>query len=249
MSRRSERIGGVKAPYSAASRQVLALAGEEAQRYSHNYIGQEHILLGLLRVQDGVAARALSTFGVNLDRARHIIETWLGRGDRPLAAGAPRFTVRAKRALELAAQEAKQRGAEDVGTEHLLLGMLREGDGVGFRILQSLDVNLEDVYAVLDRAAGEESTTSEVPRNTVITVRLSDRDIDAIDALVEAGIRSTRSDAAAWLISTAIDGNPSLFKRVYSTVTDIRRLRGAAQRLVGQGSSAPSDEHLLSEPK
>lgn len=227
------KIGGVRARYDEGARKALSYASEEAQRYSHNYLGQEHILLGLLRVEEGLAARVLSTFGVNLDRVRNRLEVWIGRGDRALGAGDVPYTHRARRALQLAVEEAQRLGEEEVGTHHLLLGMLREGDGVGFRILEGLDVNLGQAYSVIVLALAPDRVP-EVARNSVITVRLSERDLDALDALVEAGVRSTRSDAAAWLVSTAIDANPGLFKQVYATVTEIRRLRGETQGLVQQ---------------
>lgn len=235
---KDREIGGVWAPYDDRARQALVLAVEEAQRYSHNYIGQEHILLGLLRVEEGLAARVLSTFGVNLDRARSIFESWLGRGDRAIAGDDLPYTARARRALQLAVEEAGRLEGHDVGTHHLLLGMLREGDGVGFRMLASLDVNLGQAYAVIRRSVANGDNPAGVARNTVITVRISDRDVDAIDALVEAGVRATRSDAAAWLISTAIDASPDLFRQVHETVTQIRRLRGDAQALIQERASA-----------
>lgn len=232
------RIGGVQARFDEGARTALGLAVEEAQRYSHNYIGQEHMLLGLLRVEDGLAARVLSTFGANLDRVRNLVEVWVGRGDRALGTNDLPYTQRATRALQLAVEECRRLGGQEVGTHHLLLGMLREGDGLGFRILEGLDVNLGQAYSLIVEAMRSDRVP-EAARNSVITVRLSDRDLDALDALIEAGVRSTRSDAAAWLVGMAIDANAELFKQVFKTVTEIRRLRGEAQGLVHQ--TAPSE--------
>jgi ATP-dependent Clp protease ATP-binding subunit ClpA len=225
-------IGGVSAPYTDRARCALALATEEAQRYSHTYIGQEHILLGLLRVEEGIAAKILSSLGVNLDRVRHTVEHAVGRGERSVRRADLAYTPRAKRAIECAVEEAKRLGHHYLGTEHLLLGVLREGTGVGSQILRELDVNLEQAYATILRYLVSGADASEVVRNNVITVRVSDSDLDAIDALIEAGVRTTRSDAASWLIGAAIDANSDLFKRVYATVTDIRRLRGETQAAV-----------------
>jgi ATP-dependent Clp protease ATP-binding subunit ClpA len=243
-------IGGVRAPYVERARKALDLAAEEAQRYSHNYIGQEHILLGLLRVEDTVAAKILSSLGVNLDRVRNKVEHMIGRGNRAVSRGDLVYTLRATRGLQLAVEEASDLGHAYLGTEHILLGILREGSGVGFQILSDLEVSLEQARSSIIRFLVAGGNPVELARNNVITVRLSDRDLDAIDALVEAGVRSTRSDAAAWLIGMAIDGNPELFKRVYTTVTDIRRLRGETQAAVqklaperedrpGRGQAAP----------
>src|SRR5947209_6265173 len=224
-------IGGVKAQYTERTRTALALAAEEARRYGHNYLGQEHVLLGILRVEECVAARVLSTFGVNLDRVRNIVEQRIGRGDRTMSGSDVPYTGRAKRTLELAMKEsASLDHRHHFGTEHILLGMLREGNGVGYQILVDLDVSMERARkAIVDILT---SGSFGVTRNNVMTVRVSDRDLDAIDALVESGVRSTRSDAASWLISMAIDANPELFKKAYATVTEIRRLRGETQAAI-----------------
>jgi hypothetical protein len=121
-----------------------------------------------------------------------------------------------------------------VGTEHLLFGLLAETEGVGARILDAFDVTLEHARRANKRliAAGGHPADIVGPRTQVITCRISDRDLDALDALVEAGIRSGRSEAASWLIGAGIDANPDLFAAVYATVTEIRRLRGETQAAV-----------------
>ncbi len=227
-------IAGVRAPYSGRAQTALALAREEAQRYNHAYIGTEHILLGLLREGTGAGAKILSTFGINLDRARHAIEYKVARGDRAVPIGELEFAPRAKHVLELACEESQRLRDADVGTEHLLLGLLAEVEGVGARILDAFDVTLEHARRANKWliAAGGNPAEIAGPRTQVITCRISDRDLDAIDALVEAGIRTGRSEAASWLISTGIDANPALFAAVYATVTEIRRLRGETQATV-----------------
>ena len=101
----------------------------------HNYIGTEHILLGLLREGDGVAAKALSSLGISLDAVRHQVEEIIGRGQQPAASGHIPFTPRAKKVLELSLREALQLGHTYIGTEHILLGLIREGDGVAAQVL------------------------------------------------------------------------------------------------------------------
>ncbi len=130
--------------FTERARKVLHLAQEEAQRLKHNYIGTEHLLLGLIREGDGVAAKVLSNLGVDLDKARISVESVLGRGNR-VVIGEIGFTPRAKKVIELAVDEARRLHHHYLGTEHLLLGLVREGQGIGAGVLESLGVSLEKV--------------------------------------------------------------------------------------------------------
>jgi ATP-dependent Clp protease ATP-binding subunit ClpC len=130
--------------FSERARRVLTLAQEEAQRFNHNYIGTEHILLGLVREEDGVAAKVLSSLGVELSKVRAAVEFIIGRGGKPTS-GEIGLTPRAKRVIELAVDEARRLNHNYIGTEHLLLGLLREGEGVAAGVLESLGLNLERV--------------------------------------------------------------------------------------------------------
>jgi uncharacterized damage-inducible protein DinB len=122
----------------------------EAQRFNHNYIGTEHILLGLVREGDGVAARVLGNLGIDLHRVRDATEFIIGRGDRQ-STGDIGLTPRAKRVIELSVEEARRLDHHYIGTEHLLLGLLREGEGIAAGILESLSVHLEKVrYEVIE---------------------------------------------------------------------------------------------------
>ena len=123
---------------------MLHLAQEEAQRFQHNYIGTEHLLLGLVREGEGVAAKVLRNHGVELNRVRSAVEFIRGRGDR-IVLGAIGMTPRAKQLIELAVDEARRLNHHYIGTEHLLLGLVREGEGVAAGILASLGVKLEIV--------------------------------------------------------------------------------------------------------
>ena len=114
--------------FTERARKVLTLAQDEAQRFNHNYIGTEHLLLGLVREGDGVAARVLENLGVELNKVRTAVEFIIGRGDRPVV-GEIGLTPRAKRVIELAVDEARRLGHNYIGTEHLLLGLVREGEG------------------------------------------------------------------------------------------------------------------------
>jgi ATP-dependent Clp protease ATP-binding subunit ClpC len=130
--------------FTERARKVLHLAQEEAQRFKHNYIGTEHLLLGLIRDGDGVAAKVLSNLGVDLDKARSSVESILGRGNR-VVIGEIGLTPRAKKVIELAVDEARRLHHHYFGTEHLLLGLVREGQGIGAGVLESLGVSLEKV--------------------------------------------------------------------------------------------------------
>jgi ATP-dependent Clp protease ATP-binding subunit ClpC len=136
--------------FSERARMVLSLAQEEAQRFNHSYIGTEHILLGLARESDGVAAKVLSNLGVELNRVRTAVEFIIGRGERS-SKGEIGLTPRAKKVIELAVDEARRLNHHYIGTEHLLIGLMREGEGVAAGVLESLGVNLDKVRAETHR--------------------------------------------------------------------------------------------------
>ncbi|MGB5933886.1 MAG: ATP-dependent Clp protease ATP-binding subunit [Anaerolineae bacterium] len=128
--------------FTKRARRVLALAQEEAQRLNHNYIGTEHLLLGLVREESGVAARVLKDLGVEPKALRKGVEEMIGRGQRKVL-GKIGLTPRTKRVIELAVDEARRLGHHYIGTEHLLLGLAREGEGIAVDVLKSLGVNLD----------------------------------------------------------------------------------------------------------
>ncbi|MGB8344147.1 MAG: Clp protease N-terminal domain-containing protein [Ktedonobacteraceae bacterium] len=130
--------------FTERARKVLSLAQEEAQRFQHHYIGTEHLLLGLVREGDGVAAKVLAHLGVELDKVRQAVEFIIGSGDKPVTS-AVGLTPRAKKVVELAVDEARRLNQHYIGTEHLLLGLVRESEGIGAGVLQSLGVNLENL--------------------------------------------------------------------------------------------------------
>jgi ATP-dependent Clp protease ATP-binding subunit ClpC len=157
--------------FTDRARKVLTLAQDEAQRFNHNYIGTEHLLLGLVREGEGVAARVLENMNVELPKVRTAVEFIIGRGDRPVV-GEVGLTPRAKRVIELAIDEARRLGHNYIGTEHLLLGLVREGEGIAAGVLESLGVNLDkvrhEVIRVLSQssASGPSSSSAEGKRGT-----------------------------------------------------------------------------------
>ena len=138
---------------------VIMLAQEEARRLGHNFVGTEQVLLGLIGEGTGVAAKALKSMGVNLKDARAEVEKIIGRGSGFVAVEIP-FTPRAKRVLELSWDEARQLGHNYIGTEHLLLGLIREGEGVAARVLENLNVDLNKVRTNVIKMLGETKTTT-----------------------------------------------------------------------------------------
>ncbi len=138
---------------------VIMLAQEEARRLGHNFVGTEQILLGLIGEGTGVAAKVLKSMGVNLKDSRVEVEKIIGRGSGFVAVEIP-FTPRAKRVLELSLEEARQLGHNYIGTEHLLLGLIREGEGVAARVLENLGVDLTKVRTQVIRMLGETAEVS-----------------------------------------------------------------------------------------
>ncbi len=148
---------GHAATFTDGFPKVLSFAQEEARRLDHDYLGTEHLLLGLLRETDGVAAQVLNNLGVEAVKVRTAVEFVIGRGDRP-AVGELGLTPRSKRVIELAIDEARRFGHDHIGTEHLLLGLLRGGAGIAAGVLDSLGVKLDKVRreatAVLSQSTG-----------------------------------------------------------------------------------------------
>ena len=138
---------------------VIMLAQDEARRLGHNFVGTEQILLGVIGEGTGVAAKVLKSMGVNLKDARVEVEKIIGRGSGFVAVEIP-FTPRAKRVLELSLEEARQLGHNYIGTEHLLLGLIREGEGVAARVLENLGVDLAKVRTQVIRMLGETAEVS-----------------------------------------------------------------------------------------
>ena len=131
--------------FNDRAKRVLALAQDEAIRFNHNYIGVEHLLLGLVREGEGVAARVLDSLGIDLSKARSSVEVMIGRGKETTSPSEITLSPRTKKVIELAVDEARKLGHSHVGTEHLLLGIVREGQSVGAGVLESMGVNLEQV--------------------------------------------------------------------------------------------------------
>ena len=153
--------------FTDRARKVLTLAQDEAQRFNHNYIGTEHLLLGLVREGEGVAARVLENMDVQLPKVRTAVEFIIGRGDRPVV-GEIGLTPRAKNVIELAVDEARRLNHHYIGTEHLLLGLVREGEGIAAGVLESLGVNLDKVRAQVIHVLSQSSSTAPAQERSTV---------------------------------------------------------------------------------
>ena len=183
--------------FTDRARRVVVLAQEEARRLDHDYIGTEHLLLGLIREGEGVGARALESFEISLDAVRQQVEEIIGRGQQEPPGHIP-FTPRAKKVLELSLRESKQLGHNYIGTEHILLGLLREGDGVAAQVLVRLGADLnrvrQQVIRLLHGHPAEVSGPDVQIRLEVVEQQLTDieRQLTGIERRV--GIRPDTSD-------------------------------------------------------
>ena len=166
--------------FTDRARRVVVLAQEEARKFNHNYIGTEHILVGLIREDGGVAAKGLESLGISLDAVRQQIEEIVGIGEQAPSGHVP-FTPRAKKVLELSLREALQLGYDYIGTEHILLGLIREGDGVAAQVLVRLGADLNQVrQEVIQRLHGFQGEDEPGSQRAVQRPGLLSR-VDAIE--------------------------------------------------------------------
>ena len=179
--------------FTERARRVLTLAQEEAQRFNHNYIGTEHLLLGLVREGDGVAAKVLANLGVELSKVRSAVEFIIGRGDRAVL-GEIGLTPRAKKVIELAVDEARRLNHHYIGTEHVLLGLVREGEGIAAGVLESLGVNLERVRAETTRVLSQTAPPPGTATATATRQATRTPTIDQLGIDLTAAARADKLD-------------------------------------------------------
>ncbi len=224
--------------FSERARRVLSLAQEEAQRFNHTYIGTEHILLGLVRETDGVAAKVLSNLGVELNKVRSAVEFIIGRGERTTG-GEIGLTPRAKKVIELAVDEARRLQHNYIGTEHLLIGLMREGEGVPAGVLESLGVTLDKIRAetsrILSQNVQQEQRGSR-GRSTSGTPTLDQLGVDLTKAAREGKLdptvgREREIQRVTQILSRRTKNNPVLVGEPGVGKTAI--VEGLAQRIAG----------------
>jgi len=222
--------------FTERARKVLMLAQEEAKRMNHNYIGTEHLLLGLVQEESGVAARVLRELGVNPYRVRKIIEDTVGRGGRATMGQTAGLTPRTKRVIELAVEEARRMGHHYIGTEHLLLGLVREGEGLAVNVLRDLGVDLDAVRIQTTRAimrgSGSRRTESRRQKSTPLMDQLGiDLTAQAEEGKLDPVIgRQTEIERVIQILSRRTKNNPALIGEPGVGKTAI--VEGLAQRIV-----------------
>jgi ATP-dependent Clp protease ATP-binding subunit ClpC len=220
--------------FTERARRVLTLAQEEAQRFNHNYIGTEHLLLGLVREGDGIAARVLSNLGVQLPKVRSAVEFIIGRGETMIM-GEIGLTPRAKKVIELAVDEARRLNHHYIGTEHLLLGLVREGEGIAAGVLESLGVSLEKLRAQVIQVLSSQGGYSQGSKQQTKTPYLDALGFDMTEAARNAKLdpvigRITEVERVMQILSRRTKNNPALIGEPGVGKTAI--VEGLAQRIV-----------------
>ena len=189
--------------FTERARQAIVLAQDESRMLRHSYIGTEHLLLGLLREEEGLAARALDALGITMDEMRSQVARIVGEGDEAMGGNVP-FTPRAKKVLELALKEAMSLDHNYIGTEHILLGLVRENEGVGARILLDYDADAEKIRAEIHSLMGGGTARTTFPgdpgahRPTRITVYCPrcDAPIESVGTAMTSGRFAVEGDGA-----------------------------------------------------
>ena len=220
--------------FTERARNVLSLAQEEAQRFGHNYIGTEHLLLGLVREEEGVAAKVLRNLGVELTSVRNSIEFVLGHGDH-VVRGESGLTPRAKKVIALAVDEARRLNHQSIGTEHLLLGLVLEGEGIASGVLESMDVSLEKVRTQTMQVLSQSSAPNARDARHSKTPTIDQMGID-LTAAARAGTldpvigRDQEVERVIQILSRRTKNNPALIGEAGVGKTAI--VEGLAQRLI-----------------
>jgi ATP-dependent Clp protease ATP-binding subunit ClpC len=234
--------------FSERARRVLTIAQEEARNLNHSYIGTEHILLGLVREEEGVAARVLTNLGIGLGKVRSAVEFIIGRGEKP-GTGETGLTPRAKKVIELAIDEARQLGHNYIGTEHLLLGLLREGEGVASSVLDSFGITLDRARGETAHILTQGSPKARLSRTTSRTPALDQLGIDLTAAARAQKLdpvigRHKEIERLIQILSRRTKNNPALIGEPGVGKTAI--VEGLAHRIVsGDVPETLEDKRLI----
>ena len=234
--------------FSKRARKVLTMAQEEAQRLNHNYIGTEHLLLGLVKEDQGVAVKVLRELGVEPMQVIKAIERAVGKGDRP-PYGKPTLAPRTKRVIELSVEEARLMGHQYIGTEHLLLGLVREGEGIAVNVLRSLGVSLDKVRTATAKSLLESEQTQERKKQESKTPLIDQLGMDLTQQAEENKLdpvigREKEIERLIQILSRRTKNNPALIGEPGVGKTAI--VEGLAQRIVaGDAPETLLDKRVL----
>jgi hypothetical protein len=237
--------------FTASARKSLALAKEAARRLEHDQIRPEHLLIGLIDEGTGLACHILVRLGFKLEQLRADMEQRLGRGSGSPASSLS-LSPTCQQVVTLAVEESRRLDHKHLGTEHLLVGLFREGSALDPTRLTDQSLDSLIMLSFSSRGVGlpaarfgrgappgarklaSDKRTREAARDNVLSIRVSNGDLSAVDALVEIGVARSRSEAAAWLLSSGVTANQSLFERAQGVIDEVRRLREEAQQLVAE---------------
>ena len=214
--------------FTDRARSVVVLAQDEARMLRHDYIGTEHILLGLIRDGDGVAAKVLQALGISLEAVRQQVKEVIGQGKQEIQSGHIPFTPRAKKVLELSLREALQLGHSYIGTEHILLGLIHEGEGVAAQVLVKLGADLSVVRMQVIQEQADNPTTEELPR--------------VAQARAAARAKAGRAEAArAEAARAEAGGSAGKLDEILSRLDSISDRLAAIEQALSHGT-APDDD-------
>jgi ATP-dependent Clp protease ATP-binding subunit ClpA len=251
--------------FNDRAKRVLALAQDEAIRFNHNYIGTEHLLLGLVREGEGVAARALAAMGIELSKVRSAVEFIIGRGDSTTSPSEITLSPRTKKVIELAVDEARRMGHAHVGTEHLLLGLIREGEGIASGVIESLGVTLEamrrkvlEVMGSPDsapRPAQPAATQQTMPmadtRRSGPFDRFSDRSKRVLALAQDEAIRlkHTWIGTEHLMLGLIREGDSVAARALDSLGVQLSEARAAVEKVVPLGNSTTTPSEITLTPR
>jgi ATP-dependent Clp protease ATP-binding subunit ClpA len=239
-------------PFTPRAKQVLELSLREALQLGHNYIGTEHILLGLIREHDGVAAKALESLGIGLELVREQVEEIIGQGQQAPSGHIP-FTPRAKKVLELSRRESGQLGHNYIGTEHILLGLLREGRGVAAQVLVKLGADLNRVrQQVIQLLHGHQAQEPKSARSTTREPRSlpeAQTRLDAVEQRLAAieqrvGIRAGASDLDEQIAQVRREKDSAIDARDYERAASLRD----REKYLLAGRAARQEQRAAGQP-
>ncbi|MEX2047194.1 MAG: Clp protease N-terminal domain-containing protein [Chloroflexota bacterium] len=247
--------------FNDRAKRVLALAQDEAIRFNHNYIGTEHLLMGLVREGEGVAARVLDSLNVDLSKVRTTVERTIGRGDSTKSPSEITLTPQMKKVVELATDEARKLGHSHVGTEHLLLGIVRENESPGAKVLASFGVSLEtvrhNVIATLGQPHREVGASAPMPPSSQSNRnfagpfdRFNDRAKRVLALAQDEAIRFNHNHIGPehLLLGLAREGEGIAARALEALGATLSKLRATVEKVVGRGDATISPREITLSP-